>query len=178
MFHQRAEAPAADPQPEFDFNPHYPQRRSLAPRGPSAIAKPQLGSFLCVASSFADPADLEAFQMCKAEGKSDQACFKIGDNGVGQFGSLTAQTHTPMVAIHKDDMIARWGSVDAAAHRVVLVTIRGKTIRATVEDRLGVRGRIDLNPAAAKQLGLTPPFLEQECRWRWEEKGGHLAFKS
>jgi hypothetical protein len=125
------------------------------------------GEFDAVASSFADPADVQAFQVCKVQGKSDQACFKLGDNGIGQFGRITAQTHTPMVAIHKDDMIARWGSVDAAAHRVVIVTIRGKTIRATVEDRLGVPGRIDLNPAAAKQFGLEPPFLERDCRWRW-----------
>ena len=123
--------------------------------------------FKATASSFADPADVRAFQRCKAEGKTDQACFKVGDNGIGQFGKITAQDQTPMVAIHKDDMIARWGSVIAAAHRIVSVTINGKTIQASVEDRLGVPGRIDLNPAAAKQLGLTPPFLEKNCTWNW-----------
>lgn len=123
--------------------------------------------FKATASSFADPADVKAFQACKATGKTDQACFKVGDNGVGQFGKITAQTHTPMVAIHQDDMIARWGSVNAAAHRVVNVTINGKTIQASVEDRLGVAGRIDLNPAAALQLGLNPPFLIKNCIWSW-----------
>jgi hypothetical protein len=124
-------------------------------------------SFKATASSFADPADVKAFKTCKATGKTDKACFKVGDNGVGQFGQITAQTHTPMVALHKSDMIARWGSVNAAAHRVVNVTVKGKTIQATVEDRLGVGGRIDLNPAAAKQLGLNPPFLEKNCIWNW-----------
>ena len=123
--------------------------------------------FKAIASSFADPADVVAFNKCKATGKTDQACFKVGDNGIGQFGKITAQTHTPMVAICKDDMIARWGSVGAAAHRAVTVTINGKTIQATVEDRLGVAGRIDLNPACAKQLGLTPPFLVKNCVWNW-----------
>ena len=124
--------------------------------------------FKAVASSFADPADVTAFNRCKAQGKTDNQCFKVGDNGVGQFGKITAQTHTPMVALHESDMKARWGSVNAAAHRPVTVTVNGKTVQATVEDRLGVAGRIDLNPAAAKkELGLNPPFLEKNCIWNW-----------
>lgn len=122
--------------------------------------------FEAEASSFADPADVVAFNRCKATGKTDQECFKVGDNGVGQFGKITAQTDTPMVAIHADDMKARWGSVDAAAHRMVSVTANGNTVEASVEDRLGVAGRIDLNPAAAKELGLNPPFLVP-CTWKW-----------
>ncbi len=110
------------------------------------------------ASSFADPADVAAFKKCKATGKTDQQCFKVGDNGIGQFGKITAQTHTPMVALHQSDMIAKWGSVIAAAHRLVTVSFKGKTVTASVEDRLGVAGRIDLNPAAAAALGLTPPI--------------------
>jgi hypothetical protein len=123
--------------------------------------------FTATASSFADPADVVAFNRCKAQGKSDQQCFKVGDNGIGQFGKITAQNHTPMVALHASDMIARWGSVLAAAHRAVTVTVNGKTVQATVEDRLGVAGRIDLNPATAKALGLTPPFLVKNCVWNW-----------
>jgi len=129
----------------------------------------ELGStagFSATASSFADPADVAAFQKCKAQGKTDQQCFKVGDNGIGQFGKITAQDHTPMVAVHADDMTARWGSITAAAHRPVTVSVDDKTVQATVEDRIGVKGRIDLNPAAAKQLGLTPPFLVP-CVWNW-----------
>jgi hypothetical protein len=119
-----------------------------------------------MASSFADPADLVAFHECKRTGRTDQECFKVGDNGIGQFGKVTAQTHTPMVALHADDMIAKWGSVAAAAHRKVRVTVGKRGVIARVEDRLGIRGRIDLNPAATKALGLTPPFLIP-CTWRW-----------
>jgi hypothetical protein len=123
--------------------------------------------FTATASSFADPADVTAFNKCKAQGKSDQTCFAVGDNGVGQFGKITAQTHTPMVALHKTDMIAKWGSVNGAAHRMVRVSFNGKSIDAAVEDRLGVAGRIDLNPAAAAALGLKPPFLQKGVRWSW-----------
>jgi peptidoglycan hydrolase-like protein with peptidoglycan-binding domain len=122
--------------------------------------------FEATASSFADPADVVAFDHCKATGKSDQACFRVGDNGVGQFGKITAQERDPMVAIHRDDMVAKWGSVNAAAHRQVRVQVGTKTIYASVEDRLGVTGRIDLNPACAKELGLKPPFLVK-CTWSW-----------
>lgn len=122
--------------------------------------------FSATASSFADPADVAAFKKCKAQGKTDQQCFKVGDNGIGQFGKITAQEDTPMVAVHADDMKARWGSIIAAAYRPVTVTVKGKTVQATVEDRIGVKDRIDLNPAAAKALGLTPPFLVP-CVWNW-----------
>jgi hypothetical protein len=71
-----------------------------------------------------------------------------------------------MVAVHADHMITRWGSVNAAAHRSVTVRVNGKSVSATVEDRIGVKGRIDLNPAAAIALGLTPPFLIS-CTWNW-----------
>jgi hypothetical protein len=63
-------------------------------------------------------------------------------------------------------MKARWGSIIAAAHRPVTVTANGTTIQTTVEDRIGLKDRIDLNPAAAKQLGLNPPFLVP-CVWNW-----------
>ena len=124
------------------------------------------GPFDAEASSFADPKDLKDFQKCKAQGKTDKQCFKVGDNGIGKFGKLTAQTTTPMVAVHPIDAKKRWGSMDAAAHRMVRVTVGSKSVVASVEDQLGVEGRIDLNPAAAKKLGLNPPFTT-DCTWEW-----------
>lgn len=132
----------------------------------NAVLKGNFPWFEATASSFADPGDVVSFNKCKATGKSDQACFRVGDNGVGQFGKITAQERDPMVAIHRDDMVAKWGSVNAAAHRIVRVTVGTKMIHASVEDRLGVAGRIDLNPACAKELGLKPPFLVK-CTWSW-----------
>lgn len=124
------------------------------------------GPFDAEASSFADPADLVAFQKCKATGKTDKECFKVGDNGIGKFGKLTAQQDIPMVAIHPSDATAKWGSMNAAAHRMVRVTVGSRSVDAAVEDQLGVAGRIDLNPAAAKALNLDPPFLTA-CTWQW-----------
>ena len=118
------------------------------------------------ASSFANPADVAAFQKCKLTGKSDLQCFAVGDNGIGQFGKVTAQDHTPMVAVHKTSMVARWGSVAAAAHRPVRIKVGDKIIEATVEDRISAPGRIDLNPACAKLLGLRPPFVVP-ASWQW-----------
>lgn len=122
--------------------------------------------FSVTASSFADPADITAFKKCKATGKTDKQCFVVGDNGIGQFGKITAQEHTPMVAIHADVMIAKWGSINGAAHRAVIVKFKGKSIIATVEDRMSAKGRIDLNPAAARLLRLKPPFLVP-VTWGW-----------
>jgi hypothetical protein len=123
--------------------------------------------FRCIASSFADPADIRAFERCKAQGKSDLACFAVGDNGIGQFGKITAQEHTPMIAVHRNAMVAKWGTVAGAAHKAVRVSANGRIIRATVEDRISAPGRIDLNPACAKLLGLNPPFTVP-CSWEWD----------
>jgi len=124
------------------------------------------GAIVAVASSFADAEDLAAFKKCKKTGKTDRQCFAVGDNGVGKFGANTAQTAIPMVAIHPQDAIARWGSMEAAAHRKVRVRVGSKSVVAYVEDQLGTIGRIDLNPAAAKRLSLVPPFLIR-CTWEW-----------
>src|SRR5436305_4015352 len=124
------------------------------------------GPFEAKASSFADPKDVEDFKKCKAQGKTDKQCFAVGDNGIGKFGKLTAQSTAPMVAIHPEDAKKRWGSMNAAAHRLVRVTVGDNSVVASVEDQLGAAGRIDLNPAAAKELGLNPPFLKP-CVWKW-----------
>lgn len=123
--------------------------------------------FSMKASSYADPADLVAFNKCKAKGKSDNECFKVGDNGIGQFGKITAQEKTSMVAVHKDRMIERWGTVNGAAHRPVEVTINNRTFQATVEDRISAPGRIDLNPACLKLAGLQAPLDPTPCTWKW-----------
>jgi hypothetical protein len=134
--------------------------------GDSAGGSGGNGPFKAKASSFADPKDVVDFKRCKAQGKTDRQCFKVGDNGVGAWGANTAQTTTPMVAVHKSDAVAKWGSFDGAAHRRVRVTVGGESTTAVVEDKLGTAGRIDLNPAAARKLGLTPPFLK-DCEWEW-----------
>jgi hypothetical protein len=126
------------------------------------------------ASSFADLADVRAYQRCKAKGKSDAACFKVGDNGVGCWGDITAQEETPMCALPPEDIIARWGGIKAKAARGrrVLVRSYGREVICILADRMPAKTNIkngagiDLNPAAAKQLGLTPPFIVK-AEWEW-----------
>ena len=144
---------------------------ALLKNGDSSGGNGGNGPFKAKASSFADPADVVAFNKCKAKGKTDGECFAVGDNGIGKFGADTTSSTRPMVAIHPTDATARWGSMHGAAHRKVRVTVieSGKSVVATVEDQLGKAGRIDLNPGAAKKLGLSIPIDPKttDVLWEW-----------
>jgi len=132
------------------------------------------------ASSFADPADVRAFKKWKQiyldQGKTDAQAEKLafakGDNGVGCFGDFTAQDKIPMCALPPDDMIDKWGSVAKAKHKGVSVSANGKQVICQLADRMPWKKNIkngagiDLNPAAAKALGLTPPFMVP-ATWTW-----------
>lgn len=132
-----------------------------------------------LASSFADPADVRRFKACKTTGRSDRECFKVGDNGLGCWGDLTAQTHTPMCALPPQAMEAKWGSVAKARHQRVRVGL-GSSIRSAkrivmciLADRMPRKPKasgagIDLNPAASAALGLSPPHLAP-VEWEWAE---------
>jgi hypothetical protein len=119
------------------------------------------------ASSFADPADVRAFRRCKAQGKSDQECFKVGDNGIGKWGMDTTQP-VPMCALPRED----WAHLDRPQGTLVIVEANGQTVRAELQDTMPARANIkngaviDLNPEACARLGLTPPVLVA-ARWRW-----------
>ena len=136
-----------------------------------------------LASSFADLADVRAFERCKAQGKSDAFCYGKGDNGVGCWGDKTGQEETPMCALPPDDIVAKWGGMKSklARGRRVLVTLTGaggkltrKSVVCILADRMPWKRNIkngagiDLNPAAAKALGLVPPFLVP-AEWEWAE---------
>lgn len=122
------------------------------------------------ASSFADPADIRAFDHCKAQGKSDQECFKTGDNGIGCWGDNTREGSGACCAIQGQHMIEKWGSRDAAKHKDVVLTINDQTHTIPVKDRLTDNSPngavIDLNPDACALYGLTPPLMV-ECEWKW-----------
>lgn len=131
------------------------------------------------ASSFADPADVRSFQRCKATGKSDQECFKAGDNGIGCWGDDTTAA-APMCALPPDDMLARFGgkgvetatAIAKARHARVIVEANGRSVVCLLADRMPWRKNvkngagIDLNPAAAAALDLRPPFLVT-ATWAW-----------
>lgn len=125
-----------------------------------------------LASSFADPADVAAFKKCKAQGKTDQQCFAVGDNGIGYTGLDTTRTDIPYVAVQPDYMISKWGSASAAAGKKVLLTINGVTKECVVGDRMPwIKNThngavIDLAPGAQKLFNLKPPFMVN-AEWRW-----------
>jgi hypothetical protein len=121
-----------------------------------------------VASSFADPADIRAFKKCKATGKTDQQCFKAGDNGIGKWGDDTT-TNVPMVALPPED----WKPLGKRARGAkVEVAANGRKVIAELRDTMPAKKNIkngagiDLNPACCKALGLNPP-ARVGATWRW-----------
>jgi len=124
------------------------------------------------ASSFADPADIEGFKKAKARGLNDKEAFAFGDNGIGCWGDDTTNVTLPYVAVTPDDMIAQWGSIAAAKHKHVAVTIGDKTVNCIVADRMPWKKNvtngaiIDLAPGAQHFFELEPPFLV-DCSWSW-----------
>src|SRR6188768_1881248 len=119
------------------------------------------------ASSFADPADVAAFKRCKADGGTDQECFKVGDNGIGKWGHKTAQSRSPMAALPR----GVWTNAGKEGGAKIEVRYGDKTVAGILGDTLPAVPKhgvgIDLNPAFARKLGLKPPFLVNGVSWRW-----------
>jgi len=120
------------------------------------------------ASSFADPADVLAFKRCKAEGKSNAECFKVGDNGIGKWGDDTT-VDSPMCALPYEDWQALGGNARGAK---VLVKANGREVVCELMDTMPHKANIkngagiDLNPAAVAVLGLKPPIMIP-ATWEW-----------
>lgn len=118
------------------------------------------------ASDFASLKDLKAYRVAKKKGLPDKEAFKLGDNGQGCWGDLTAQDHTPMCALPPETMTEWWGSKAGAKHQRVSVVDKATGLRCTcvVADIMPKRANItndcgiDLNPAALIQLGLRSPI--------------------
>jgi hypothetical protein len=120
------------------------------------------------ASSFADPADIRAFKRCKAQGKSDQECFRIGDNGIGKWGDDTTEGSGPSVALPPDD----WEKITNPRKAKVIVKANGREVLCELKDTMPRKKNIkngagiDLNPDACEALGLTPPIMVN-ATWQW-----------
>ncbi len=125
-----------------------------------------------LATSFADPADIAAFRHCKAQGRSDQSCFAVGDNGLG-FGIYDCTAGSgPACALPPEFWMARWGSRANASKKKVEVVADGITVICELRDTMphlaNIRNGagIDLNYDAWKALGHIPP-QERPATWRW-----------
>jgi hypothetical protein len=140
----------------------------------AAPSAPQPSVHHVLASSFADPADVAAFRRCKAQGKTDQQCFKVGDNGIGFMGD-DCTTSTPMCALPVEDWMEKWGSKEMARLKPVLVTIGGTTVTCLMGDTMPKRENItngagiDLSPGALAALGLEPPLMVH-ASWAWADE--------
>lgn len=120
-----------------------------------------------MASSFADPADVAAFRRCKAQGKTDQQCFRVGDNGIGKWGDDTTVS-LPMCALPPED----WLLVKSPRGKKVIVVCEGKQVICELRDTMPRKANIengagiDLNEAAWKVLGHNPPQMRR-ATWQW-----------
>lgn len=125
-----------------------------------------------IASEFADAADIEAFRRCKAQGRSDQDCFKVGDNGIGVWGESTAPGSGPSCALPPEDMEEAWGSVANAKNKRVSVTYKDATGILVLKDRMPHRANIkngagiDLNEDARKLLSIPKGGMVRVI-WKW-----------
>jgi hypothetical protein len=121
-----------------------------------------------MASSFADPADVAAFKKAKAAGATDQEAFRVGDNGLGKWGTDTTLP-IPMCALPPEHWQHLGNKANGAKVRVVA---NGKEIICELRDTMpalkNIRNGagIDLNPEAIKQLGLKPPIMIS-ATWNW-----------
>lgn len=128
---------------------------------------------IVIASSFADPKDIEAYKKAIAEGKTEAQALKVGDNGIGKWGDNTARDDVPMCALPPEDWLAKWGK-DARGKKVS-VTYKGKTVigelRDTMPRRANIKNKagIDLNPGFAKAFNVKPPFMLKNVLWDWAE---------
>jgi hypothetical protein len=107
-----------------------------------------------------------------ATSAGDQECFKKGDNGVGCWGDDCTEGSGPSCALPPEDMIDKWGSVLAAKHKPVIVSLNGHTVTCLLKDRMPHRANItngagiDLNPDAVRAAGLQPPIMAP-ATWSW-----------
>jgi hypothetical protein len=123
-------------------------------------------------TTFADPADVKAFRRCKATGKSDEECFKVGDNGIGHTGLNCADASIPYVALPEDYWKERFGTKGRAKGAKLSVTINGQTKICILGDTMPLLKDIkngaglDLAPGACKLFGL-PAGSSGRGSWSW-----------
>ncbi|HUD76034.1 MAG TPA: peptidoglycan-binding protein [Terracidiphilus sp.] len=140
--------------------------------GPKTQAAIALAARLQCVSSFADLADIAAFQAAKARGLTDEEAFAFGDNGIGEWGDSTVQGTGPSVALPPECIIAKWGSLSAGHKELVRVCANGKSVLTILKDTMPHLANIhdgaciDCNPDTVAALGLTPPVLAPGS-WAW-----------
>jgi len=98
------------------------------------------------ATSFADKADLLAYNRAVISGKSPRDALAVGDNGLGASNLSTVAGTGPCCALN--------GSYNLG--RRVRVIHGERSVECDVRD-VSPFGVCDLNPDACAELGLIPP---------------------
>lgn len=122
------------------------------------------------ADTFADYTDLRGYINARdALGMTPHQALSKGDDGVAASGKITAQDHTPMVALSPDLCEGHKHGDRVSIH----MNNGAQPIFATWEDNRPPSGSVnpgtvlELNPAACKALGLTPPGTFGSVTWEW-----------
>lgn len=143
------------------------------PKSQAALAaQPKDTEWPVIASVFADAADIEAFKRCKAQGKSDDECFEVGDNAIGVWGESTAPGTGPSCALPPEHIQARWGSVGNGKGKSVIVKYKDRVGTVALKDRMPHLAHIkngagiDLNEDARKLLAI-PKGAMVRVVWKW-----------
>jgi hypothetical protein len=118
-----------------------------------------------IGTSFADPADLRAYNRSVWNGATPREALNYGDNGLGAWQLSTCADTGPCVALPADIVLSGTGSRNRQPRRLVRVFFEDKFVDCQVRD-LSPHGIIDLNPDACKALGLKVP-LKTSLNWDW-----------
>jgi hypothetical protein len=123
----------------------------------------------CKLTSFATYRDLVSFCDCVEQGGTFNHCLSHGDNGRGASGHVTAQQHTPMVALSRATIVGKWGSLHNGWGKKVWVTApNGKRASGELADFCSEDGICDCNPAMLVSLGYSPDEeLSVPGQWEW-----------
>lgn len=151
-----ASAPEATPSPEAP-NPEVDNNSNTSSEAPWNNVR---------ATSFADPVDVAKFNECKALKKTDSECYKVGDNGIGKWGTNTS-SNVPMCALPPKD----YKHLANPNGTLVEVQANGRTVICELRDSGPAEytgAGLDLNPGACAALGLTPP-VSVSARWRFSD---------
>ena len=122
------------------------------------VSTPVQPVHLVLASTFADPADVEAYKRALAEGKTEEEALAIGDNAIGCWDNPTGVGSGPQCALPPED----WEHLAKPHGTAVLVRIGGKSALAKLGDTMPHKANIkngagiDMNPDLCAKLGVSP----------------------
>ena len=108
-------------------------------------------------TTFADVGDLLRYNRSVWNGVSPDRALEYGDNGLGAWGLSTVRGTGPCIALDRDEIATATGSSHRQPRRLVRVSFQDKTVECQVRD-VAPSGICDLNPDAAAELGIKPPW--------------------